>query len=138
MALSIRELLQEGSREAVASLLAESVVFHSPVADYGGRDDVAHLLATIARVLQDVRATHEWSDGTGVAIQFAGRVHGDVVEGMLVQRIDASGLVTEATLWLRPLAGLRRAVAQMREALAREPLPSGSTGLDSEHGRAAT
>jgi hypothetical protein len=123
----VRALLAADSGEAVARLLAADVVFHSPVADYTGRDDVAYLLTTIGRVMSGIRAVHEFASRPVFATHFRGRVEEATVEGMLMQRIDANGSVTEVTLWLRPLAVLRRAVAQMRDALAREPLPSERT-----------
>jgi DNA-binding MarR family transcriptional regulator len=123
----VQELLAGETPEAVAALLAEDVVFHSPVASYVGRADVAHLLATIAGVVADVRAVREFTDRAGRATQFGGRVDGVAVEGMLALRTGADGLVTEATLWLRPLAALRDAVAHVRDALTRAPLPSADT-----------
>lgn len=99
-------------------------MFHSPVAAYTGRDDVAHLLTAIAGVVRDIRVIHEFADPARSASQFTGRVDGDTAEGILMWRSDANGLVAEATLWLRPLAVLHRAVAQMRETLAHAPLPS--------------
>jgi hypothetical protein len=46
------------------------------------------------------------------------------LDGVLVQRCSADGLLVEATLLLRPLAALRTAIAQMRAALTADPLPS--------------
>jgi DNA-binding MarR family transcriptional regulator len=120
----LRTLLAADSPSSVASLLTEDAVFHSPVATYTGREDVAHLLAAIAGVVRDIRVMHEFAGPARFASQFTGRVDGDAAEGMLMWRSDANGLVTEATLWLRPLAVLHRAVAQMRETLAHTPLPS--------------
>ncbi len=130
----VRELLAATGPERAAPLLAEDVVFHSPVADYAGRDDVAHMLAGIAGVVRDVRVIHEFADPAHVATQIAGRVDGAAVEGMLVRRIDANGLVAEATLWLRPLAVLHRAVDRMRESLAHAPLPSAQDRPQTEPG----
>jgi hypothetical protein len=124
MRRDIRALLAADSMAEVAPLLAEEVVFHSPVADYSGRDDVAHLLTTIAQVVGDVYAAREFTDGPYAAVLFTGRVGDASVDGMLLQRVEATGAVAEMTLWLRPLTALRQAVAQMRDALVENPLPT--------------
>jgi hypothetical protein len=51
---------QSDGRDAEA--LSEHVVFHSPVADYYGRADVAHLLATIGGVLDEIRPDRQLVD----------------------------------------------------------------------------
>lgn len=124
MGFAVHELLAPSSPDAVRPLLADAVAFHSPVADYTGRDDVAHLLATIGRCVTDLRASHEYVAGSRSISEFTGRVSEHPVDGMLRQQIDSDGLVADAMLLLRPLAGLRHAVAMMRDALAAEPLPS--------------
>jgi DNA-binding MarR family transcriptional regulator len=107
----VRELLTVTEKNAVSPKLGEDVVFHSPVADYGGRDVVGQLLATIAGSLTDVRSIREFVDGNRYATEFSGRVGDAAVDGMLTQRLSADGMVEEATLWLRPLAALRSALA---------------------------
>jgi hypothetical protein len=39
--------------------LSEHVVFHSPVRDYHGRADVAHILTTIGEVLDTIESQRE-------------------------------------------------------------------------------
>src|ERR671910_2149444 len=56
-AATLLTLLRREGHTGAAVRLADDVVFHSPVADYVGRDDVLHLLLTIASVLEDVRVT---------------------------------------------------------------------------------
>ncbi|WP_219414289.1 nuclear transport factor 2 family protein [Pseudonocardia nigra] len=124
MGFAVSDVLAADSPAAVERLLSADVVFHSPVADYTGRADVAHLLATIARCVHDVREGHGFLDGGRSATEFTGRVGDQAVDGVLIQRIDADGLLAEATLLLRPLAALRTAVGLMRDALAAAPLPS--------------
>ncbi len=52
-------LLQAPDRGALDALLAEGVRFQSPVADYEGCADVAHLVSLIGTVVQVVRPTRE-------------------------------------------------------------------------------
>jgi len=122
--LPVQDLLASSSPDGVAELLARDVEFHSPVADYSGRNDVAHLFATIGRVLTDVQEVHTYGDGARSASTFTGLVGERVVDGVLTQRLDSRERLEEATLLLRPYSALRDAAAQMRAALAADPLPS--------------
>ena len=124
MAFAVQDLLAPTGPDAVRARLASGVVFHSPVADYAGRDDVAHLLVAIGRTIEGIRPGREYVAESRSACEFTGDVGGRPVDGVLIQQIDAAGLVEEATLLVRPLAELRAAVARMRELLAADPLPS--------------
>jgi hypothetical protein len=123
--LPLTDLLGATSPAAVAPLLSDDVIFHSPVADYRGRADVAHLLATIASCVTDPRPHEELTGTASTATTFAATVDGRQLDGVLVQRCTVDGLLLEATLLLRPLAVLRISIAGMRAALDAEPLPSG-------------
>ena len=50
--------------DALGELLAEDVVFHSPVQTYRGRDQVLRLLVTIGGVIDDVNVTRHLEDVT--------------------------------------------------------------------------
>ena len=103
-----------GDREALDRLLAEGVVFHSPVQTYRDRGQVLRLLVTIGGVIDDVEATRQLE---GVTF-FTARVEEHPVDGVLDTRANADGRITELTLMLRPLAQLQAAVARMARALA--------------------
>ena len=121
---SIVALLHSPDRRALAESLSDSVRFHSPVSDYEGRDDVAHLLSLIATVLEDLRPTRELGTSASRTTFLEATVDDQPIQGVLDERHDASGRLLEATLMLRPLSALRRAVAAMAQALDDEPLPS--------------
>jgi hypothetical protein len=106
--------IANGDREALHALLAEDVVFHSPVQTYRGLDQVVHLLVTIGGVIDDVEATRHLN---GVTF-FTARVEEHPVDGVLDEHADDEGSITELTLMLRPLAQLQAAVARMARALA--------------------
>lgn len=120
----IVEHIAAPDRGALEAALAERVRFHSPVADYRGRDDVVHLLCHIATVLRAVEPTREVEDGPTTTTFFEARVGEHRLSGVLDEHHDARGRVTEATLMLRPLGALRIAVQAMAVALERDPLPS--------------
>jgi hypothetical protein len=104
--------------------LADDVRFHSPVADYQGRADVAHLFGLIARVLEDVVVTRTVSDGDATITFLTATVGGRALDGVLDEHRDAAGRLVEATLLLRPYTALRGAIGKMGELLEADPLPS--------------
>jgi len=106
--------IASGDREALEALVAEDVVFHSPVQTYRGREQVIHLLVTIGGVIDDVEATRRLD---GVTF-FTAHVEEHPVDGVLDEHARDDGRVTELTLMLRPLAQLQAAVARMARALA--------------------
>ena len=112
--VTLIEAIAAGDRDALNELLADDVVFHSPVQTYRGRDQVVHLLVTIGGVIDDVEVTRELE---GVKF-FGASVEEHPVDGVLDEHRDAAGHVSEITLMLRPLAQLQAAVARMARALA--------------------
>jgi hypothetical protein len=109
--------LRTSDRGALRDLLSEDVAFHSPVTDYAGRDQVAHLLATIGTVIDDVRVRRELSRDDETVAFVEGSIGGRPVEGMLDQIRDEYGRVRELTLMLRPLEVLVEGVKRMGAAL---------------------
>ena len=110
--------LRDGDRAALAGLLADEVVFDSPVATYDGAEQVLVLLATIADVIDELRVERELPDGDGAVTFVAGRIGEHDVDGVLVQAAGADGRLVHLKLMLRPLAGLLTGVKQMAERLA--------------------
>lgn len=117
-------LLQAPDRRLLEASLSDSVRFHSPVADYEGRGDVAHLLSLIGNVLEELRQTRELRTSTSQTTFVEAVVNGRPIQGVFDEHHDAEGRLLEATLMLRPLGALRAAVAAMAQALEDEPLPS--------------
>jgi hypothetical protein len=121
--MTLLEAIAARQREALNSMLAEDVVFHSPVQTYRGREQVIHLLMTIGGVIENVDVTRELD---GVTF-FTAQVEEHPVDGVLVEEggrgvgrgDSAEGEeIAEVTLMLRPLAQLQAAVARMARALA--------------------
>jgi hypothetical protein len=109
------EAIAAEDREALAELLADDVVFHSPVQTYRGSEQVVRLLAGIGAVVDDIEATRELN---GVTF-FVARVGEHPVDGVLDERSDAVH-IAEITLMLRPLATLQAAVARLTRMLANQ------------------
>jgi ketosteroid isomerase-like protein len=103
-----------GDRDALEAMLADDVVFHSPVQTYRDREQVLRLLVTIGGVIDDVQATRQLD---GVTF-FTARVEEHPVDGVLDEHAREDGRIAELTLMLRPLAALQAAVARMARSLA--------------------
>jgi hypothetical protein len=107
----------------LADLLAADVTFSSPVADYHGRENAAHLLSLIATVLDDVALVRGWGDERETVSAFTARVDDGELQGILREERGPAGTLVQVTLFLRPYPVLRAAIATMRERLADSPLP---------------
>ncbi|WP_062997277.1 hypothetical protein [Nocardia mikamii] len=105
------------------ALLAEDVTFSSPVADYHGRARAAHLLATIATVLDSVQQTRQWTDGQQRIFAFTARFADQELQGVLREELSEAGGLTHVTLFLRPYRVLRAAIAEMARRLEVSPPP---------------
>lgn len=112
--MDLLDAIRGRDREALAAMVADDVVFHSPVTTYRGRDQVVDLLALIGAVLEDVTVTREVETVTFVK----GHSDGEELDGALVEIRDDDGRIAEITLLLRPLPALQSAVRRMARALA--------------------
>jgi len=127
MTSTVLRLLDEPNPVAIRRCLTDEVRFHSPVADYEGRDDVAHLFATIGAVLETVEPAREFEVGPEHTTFITGSVSGRGFDGVIDEILDEDARVVEVTLMLRPMAVLHVAVKAMAAALDVSPLPSSRT-----------
>jgi len=117
-------LVQPNPETGLHAALGEDVVFHSPVRDYRGRADVAHILMTIGRVLDKIEAEREFVAERHLVTIINASYRDRRMTGVLAETSDASGRLECATLLLRPLSALLEAITAMRAALEQSPLPS--------------
>lgn len=102
--------------DAIPELLAEDVVFRSPVAfkPYQGRAMVSGILRGVSRVFEDFRYVREMGDENGHVLEFKTRV-GDVeAHGVDILTTGDDGLVTELTVMIRPLSAANAVAAAMK------------------------
>jgi hypothetical protein len=106
--VGFREAVESGEIAAVPSLLAEDIVFHSPVTfhPYVGRETVSQLLGIVFETFEDFRYTDELEMDGGHALIFRTAVNGRELEGIDIFRLDDDGLIADFTVMLRPLSGL--------------------------------
>ena len=124
-----RKVFEERDLGAIEALLAESVVFTSPVATkpYPGKAMTAAILRGSMRVFEDFRFVRELAgpDGRDLAFAFAATVNGTDLTGCDFLHFDDEGLIDDVTIMVRPLAGanaLAQAMADQFEQIKREAL----------------
>ena len=103
-----RAAVERQDIDAARELLAEDIVFHSPVTfhPFVGRDTVMALLTLVSQTFEDFRYTDELAgDGTHALI-FRANVAGRELEGIDLLRFDEHGLIDDFTVMIRPLSGL--------------------------------
>ena len=118
------DALADPTSAALEETFGDDVRFRSPYADYQGRADVAHLVSLIRDVLIDIEPMHRLHDQATTISLFEARVAYDSVQGLLFEQHDDAGQLVDATLTIRPYAGLRAAMKAMQVRLAAAPLPS--------------
>ena len=103
---AIEAVLNDGAgHEAVEALLADDIVFTSPVAfkPYEGKAITAAILRGVTRVFTDFRYVREINDGPNTALIFETKV-GDVsLNGCDFITTNEDGLISEFTVMVRPL-----------------------------------
>jgi hypothetical protein len=109
---------------AATELLAEDIVFHSPVTfhPFVGRDTVTELLGLVAETFEDFRYTDELEAGDAYALIFRASVAGRELEGIDLLRIGEDGAIADFTVMIRPLSGLAPFAEAMGEKVARAGL----------------
>ncbi len=102
---SFRKAVEAGDAAAIEALLAENVVFTSPVAfkPYPGKAITAAILRGVSRVFTDFRYVREIEEHPHSALVFEAKV-GDVsVNGCDFITVNEDGLISELTVMVRPL-----------------------------------
>jgi SnoaL-like domain len=120
--IPFRAAIEAGDFERVVGLLAEDVVFRSPIVfkPYWGREQTAILLRAVSRVFEDFRYIREIgeSDAHDHALVFQARVGDRQIEGCDFLHTNEEGLIDEFVVMVRPLSGALALAEAMRAQLA--------------------
>jgi hypothetical protein len=114
---------------AMIDAFAGDAMLKSPVSfrPFRGRKAVGALLSVLVDVFEDFRYTDEFDGKDGSkALLFHAKIGDLELQGVDVLRFDASGLITELTVMVRPLSGLQAllgAVAPRLQALQERSVP---------------
>nr|BFD88746.1 nuclear transport factor 2 family protein [Kitasatospora sp. Xyl93] len=112
-----RKAVEDRDHEAMAALLAEDVVFTSPVAvkPYPGKAITAAILRGVMRVFEDFTYVREIADpgGRDHALVFTATVDGKQIQGCDFLHVDEDGLIDDFTVMVRPLSAAQALAAAM-------------------------
>ncbi|WP_406223987.1 nuclear transport factor 2 family protein [Streptomyces canus] len=122
-----RKAVESRDLDAVAALLADDVVFTSPVTfkPYPGKAITAAILRGVLRVFEDFTYVREIanSDGRDHAFVFTATVAGKQLQGCDFLHFDDDGKIDEFTVMVRPLSAaqaLGEAMGAQFEQITRE------------------
>jgi hypothetical protein len=119
MSHPLRAALEARDLDAVATLLAEDVVFRSPAVyrPYEGRETVVALLGLVIQVFENFRYSDEWRDGETTILCFEANVGDRDLQGVDILEDGPDGLVKSFTVMIRPLSGLQTLAAAVADRL---------------------
>ncbi|MEV0222913.1 nuclear transport factor 2 family protein [Streptomyces sp. NPDC050704] len=122
-----RKAVEDGDHAAVVDLLADDVVFTSPVVfkPYAGKAITGALLGAVMRVFEDFRYVREIEnpDGRDIVLVFEARVGDRAIQGCDLLHFDENGRIDDLTVMVRPLSAaqaLQVAMAAQFELIERE------------------
>jgi hypothetical protein len=117
-----RAAVEARDMDAAVALLAEDVVFRSPVVfkPYQGRDAVKPLLFAVSQVFKDFRYVREIGapDAADHALVFKARVGDRDIEGCDFIHVGDDGSIDEFTVMVRPLSATVALAEAMNAMLA--------------------
>ena len=104
-----RKAVEERDEAAIQALLADDVVFTSPVAfkPYIGKPVTAAILRGVLRIFEDFHYVREIADSNGRdhALVFETTVAGKKVNGCDFLHLNDDGLIDDFMVMVRPLSG---------------------------------
>jgi hypothetical protein len=116
------DILARNAMEELDPLLAENIVFRSPVAHtpYPGKAAIKLVLKTVNTVFKDFRYHHTFAtaDGHSIVLHFSATVNGKALKGIDMLHLDANGKIEEFEVMVRPMSGLQALAAEMGARLA--------------------
>lgn len=134
---AFRDAVEAWDFDAAGELLADDVVFTSPVAfkPYPGKAIVAAILRGVSRVFTDFHYEREIVDGNQSALIFAAKIGdtGIAVQGCDFITTNDQGLISEFTVMVRPLKGaqaLAEAMAAQFDRIQQEASEAMSAGAN--------
>lgn len=112
-----RTAIEAKDMDAVEALLADDVVFRSPVAfaPYPGKAITNAILRSVVEVFEDFRYVRQLQDGREEAYVFEAKVDGLDITGCDFLTFDEEGKITEFMVMTRPLKASQALAARMAE-----------------------
>ena len=120
---------EAGDAAAAMAALSPGIVLISPITGqftFRGHQQVGDLLEVALAAIDDITYTDQVGDGSTVALFYEASVSGTRLYEAQRLRLGADGLITEITLYLRPLPAITRLMTRLGPELARR---NGQPGL---------
>ena len=118
----LAQTMREQDFETMAELLAPDVVLDSPITasfQFRGREDVIAVLRIVRAEMEGLEHFELLGTGDLWTQRFGVRVHGRVLDGIDVIRLNSSGQVASMTIFVRPLPSLAAFAAAVAPGVAR-------------------
>ncbi|MFF5973348.1 nuclear transport factor 2 family protein [Streptomyces sp. NPDC012769] len=120
---SFRQAVEANDHAAIEALLADEVVFTSPVAfkPYTGKAITAAIVRGVSRVFTDFHYVRELAgaDGRDHALVFRAKVGEREIEGCDFLHLNEDGLIDDFTVMVRPLSAAQALAAAMGDQFDR-------------------
>ncbi|WP_067860242.1 nuclear transport factor 2 family protein [Nocardia shimofusensis] len=120
---AFRAAVEARDEAAIEALLADDVVFTSPVAfqPYPGKPITAAILRAVIRVFEDFRYVREIADpgGRDHALVFEATVDGKKLTGCDFLHFDEDGKIDDFMVMVRPLSAAQALAERMGEQFER-------------------
>ena len=112
-----RKAVEARDLDAIEAMLAEDVVFTSPVAftPYAGKKLTLAILRNVIEVFEDFRYVHEIDGGSDHALVFQAGVDGKELTGCDFIHVNEDGLIDDFMVMVRPLSAAQALAARMGE-----------------------
>ena len=116
------QMIQTGDLSILSNLLADDVVFRSPIAykPYEGKQVVFFILTNVIQVFQDFTYHREFysEDGENAVLEFSANVSGKSLKGIDMIRFNEHGQIIDFEVMIRPMSGLAALAEQMGARIA--------------------
>ena len=116
------QMIQTGDLSILNDLLADDVVFRSPIAykPYEGKQVVFFILTNVIQVFQDFTYHREFysEDGENAVLEFSANVSGKSLNGIDMIRFNEHGQIIDFEVMIRPMSGLAALAEQMGARIA--------------------
>ena len=111
------EMLANRDMSILNELLADDIVFRSPVAfnPYPGKPVVLFILSNVIQIFENFTYHREFytEDGENVVLEFSANVSGKLLKGIDMIRFNEQGKIIDFEVMIRPMSGLAALAEQM-------------------------
>ena len=111
------QMIKTGDMSSLNELLADDVVFRSPVAykPYEGKHVVFFIFTYVILVFEyfNYHGVFFTEDGENVVVEFSANVSGKLLKGIDMIRFNEQGKIIDFEVMIRPMSGLAALAEQM-------------------------